>query len=101
MIVWRDGVIITVRQSGAGPLPAGPLALSLWLTPPNKARLDGDNYIKACQDALFAAYLADDSRVEEWHVYRLPPKAPGRVLASLRTVPDYRATERAEEEEMA
>ena len=89
---YRAEVIVMVRQSGAV-LPAGPLALTLWLTPPDKRVRDWDGPIKATQDALFAGFGEDDGRVCEGHVYRLAPKAPGSVLAMIRTVAQYQVAE--------
>ncbi len=66
---WREEAITTVRQHPQD-VPAGPLALTLTLVPPDRRRRDLDNAAKLVQDSVFAALGQDDSRVAELHVYR-------------------------------
>lgn len=61
-------------------VPAPPssawLCLSVWFQFATKRRQDGDNRIKALQDAIALAWGIDDSRVIEWHIYTQWGRAP-------------------------
>ncbi len=69
---YKEMVTLRVKlavQAGSR-CPDGPLALSLWVYPPDRRRRDLDNMCKLVQDSIFAGLDADDSRVSELHVYR-------------------------------
>jgi crossover junction endodeoxyribonuclease RusA len=57
-----------------------PCAIFVDAYPPDRRRRDLDNILKAALDSLVhAAVLADDSLIDELHVLRWAPSAPGRV----------------------
>lgn len=58
---WRDGVILTVRQSGQ-PCPAGDLQIALYGWPSDNRRRDVDNISKPLQDSIALAWGIDDKR---------------------------------------
>lgn len=64
---FRQLVALALR--GQPTPPAGLLILNVWLTFPNKRSGDGDNRIKAAQDAIALALGFNDRQITEWHVY--------------------------------
>ena len=75
---WKDAAIVEIRTSGQR-LPSGLLSATFWFYRPNLQRCDVDNKIKAVQDAIFAAFEADDAAVNEIHAYRLLDRERPRV----------------------
>jgi len=67
-VLWRDEVIVIVRQSGFR-VPAGPLQVSLWLTPPDRRHRDADNLVKLTLDSVAAGLGIDDNCFRELHIY--------------------------------
>lgn len=66
-LTFRGLVALELRGQS---VPADvPLVLSFWFTFGNKRRSDGDNRLKALQDAIALALGFDDSRIVEWHGY--------------------------------
>jgi Holliday junction resolvase RusA-like endonuclease len=84
-VSFREHVALAVR--GQAVPPAGALVLSLWLDFPNRRRTDGDNRIKALQDAIALACGFDDSRFVEWHVYSAVVRNRPRTLAIVEARP--------------
>lgn len=64
---FRQLVALALR--GTPQPPVAPLVLSAWFTFPNKRTGDGDNRIKALQDAIALTIGFNDKQIVEWHVY--------------------------------
>lgn len=64
---FRQVVALALRGKDAPPVT--PLALYVWMTFPNRRTGDGDNRIKALQDAIALALGFNDKQIIEWHVY--------------------------------
>jgi Holliday junction resolvase RusA-like endonuclease len=65
---FREEVWIQLRHQPAPPAKL-PLVLNIWFCFGNKRTQDGDNRIKALQDAIALALNFNDSQIIEWHVY--------------------------------
>ena len=60
------------------------LAVTIKASAPDKRVRDLDNIPKALLDALVhAGVLEDDSLIDELHIIRLPPRAPGTVFLTI------------------
>jgi crossover junction endodeoxyribonuclease RusA len=60
------------------------LAVTIKASAPDKRLRDLDNIPKALLDALVhAGVLEDDSMIDELHIIRLPPRAPGTVFLTI------------------
>ena len=60
------------------------LAVTIKASAPDKRLRDLDNIPKALLDALVhAGVLEDDSMIDELHIIRLPPRAPGVVFLTI------------------
>ena len=58
--------------------------MRLDAAPPDKRRRDLDNILKALLDSLVhAGVLIDDEIIDELHIIRLPPAAPGTVFITI------------------
>lgn len=79
-------IVAAMLHGQPAPPPGAPLVLSFWLTFPNKRRVDGDNRLKALQDAIALALKFDDSRIVEWHGFTAIGQAP-EVEALLEVMP--------------
>ena len=76
--LWRDEVIVIVRQSGFR-APAGWLQVRAWLMPPDRRRRDADNLLKLLLDSICPGLGVDDAQIRELHVWLLPPALEGRI----------------------
>jgi Holliday junction resolvase RusA-like endonuclease len=65
---FRQEVALLLRHQPAPPAKL-PLVLNIWFCFGNKRTQDGDNRIKALQDAIALALNFNDSQIIEWHVY--------------------------------
>jgi crossover junction endodeoxyribonuclease RusA len=62
------------------------LTVTIKASPPDCRARDLDNILKALLDALgHAGVYTDDSQIDELHIIRLPPRAPGTVFVSITT----------------
>jgi Holliday junction resolvase RusA-like endonuclease len=62
----------------------GPVALSLYVTFPDRRRCDVSNRIKCLEDALkIAGVYADDSQVIELHAHKKYEKGVSRVYVMM------------------
>ncbi len=80
--LYHDQVIYAVRQTGycLRKRYVLPVALSIWVFPPNNIRRDISNLIKIIEDSLtLAGVWKDDSQVYEEHVYKRHVVKGGRV----------------------
>jgi Holliday junction resolvase RusA-like endonuclease len=82
---YSQAIILTIRQQAIDAkeklaLPAGDLAISLDLHPPDRRRADGDNYFKLVVDSVAAAFGIDDSRFSEHHAVRFPVSTNPRLV---------------------
>lgn len=58
--------------------------MTIKASPPDRRARDLDNILKALLDALaHAGVYADDSEIDELHIYRLPARAPGTVFLTI------------------
>lgn len=82
---YRKRVAEQVRQQGQPRLPDGArLVLTLEVSPPDRRARDLSNIPKALEDALtHAGVWADDSLIDELHIYRCLPKQPPQVVATV------------------
>lgn len=77
---WRREATALVRAARKVTL-SGPVAVALYLYPPDRRRRDLDNVIKAVLDALvLGGLLKDDSQVVKLWVMKNSPRKPGEVL---------------------
>lgn len=71
------------------PLPSpwpyqGPVTFLMEVTPPNAGKHDLDNVMKIVLDVLVkTSVLQDDSLIEEIHLFRRRPRAPGTLAITL------------------
>lgn len=86
---YRRAVIAQVRGQGRPRMPSGArLALVLEVCPPDRRVRDLSNLPKALEDALtHAGVWADDSLIDELHVYRRPPRKPASVDVTITVLP--------------
>lgn len=82
---YRKRVAEQVRQQGQPRLPDGArLVLTLEVSPPDRRARDLSNIPKALEDALtHAGVWADDSLIDELHIYRCLPQQPPQVVATV------------------
>lgn len=68
-----------------GPCIAVPCSVWINCYPPDRRRRDLDNILKGALDSLVhAKAILDDSLIDELHVLREQPKAPGHVRILIR-----------------
>lgn len=85
---WKKEATVLVRAARKVTL-SGPVAVALFLYPPDRRRRDLDNVVKAVLDALVSGgLLKDDSQVVELRVVKSLPRKPGEVLVEVREVGD-------------
>lgn len=86
---YRREVIDQVRQQGQPRMSSGVrLALVLEAWPPDRRVRDLSNLPKALEDALtHAGVWADDSLIDELHVYRRSPRKPASVDVTITALP--------------
>lgn len=66
----------------------GLLVSTIFIAPPDAARRDKDNLIKALWDSLTTAMVInDDSQIQELHLYSEPPVRQGSVRVLLGAYP--------------
>lgn len=86
---YRRDAIQAHAAQGAPSLPAGArLALTINVHVPDRRTRDLSNIPKALEDALTHAGLwADDSLIDELHLYRRPPTPGGQIRITVTTLP--------------
>ena len=64
----------------------GKVAVTIRASPPDRRVRDLDNILKSLLDSLVhAGVMQDDSDIDELHIFRLPPRAPGTVFLTITT----------------
>jgi len=82
---YKKDVLRSV-QVNLGPL-TGRLALTIYLHPPTKHKIDIDNRVKAVQDSLTAAGIwLDDSQIDELTVYRCDIIKGGKAVVKVKEI---------------
>lgn len=66
---FRD--LLAIEPRHAPKPPAGELKITAWFTFGSRRRADIDNRIKWLSDSLATILGFDDSRIHEWHIYRV------------------------------
>ena len=90
--MWRREATVLVRAARKI-IFSGPVAVVLYLYPPDRRRRDLDNVVKAVLDALvLGGLLKDDSQVVELRVVKNSPQKPGQVLVEVWEVSDDRSS---------
>ena len=83
---YRVDVLAAVLSQGQPPRLGCPLAVHLFVSPPDARRRDLDNIFKTCLDALaLAGVFVDDSQIVELSAKREAVAKPGGVL--VRVIP--------------
>ena len=81
---YRQDVGTAVLLAGK-PKVEGPLALRMWLYPPDLRRRDCDNSLKACLDALqHAGVYDDDNQIVRLTVERRDKVQGGKAVVRIR-----------------
>lgn len=83
--VYRSAVLAAIREAGRPVAPKrARLTVHLVVCVPDRRKRDIDNALKAGIDALTAAGVwADDSLIDELHVWRGPVVRGGRLLVTI------------------
>lgn len=80
---WKREATVLVRAARKVTF-SGPVAVTLFLYPPDRRRRDLDNIVKAVLDALVSGgLLKDDSQVVELRMVKKSPQRPGEVLVEV------------------
>jgi len=85
--LYRESISESAHeQSPGGPPRLGvPLAMTVYLFPPDKRKRDLDNHMKALQDAMTQCGIwEDDSLVDQLYIFRGSVVPKGSVIVYLR-----------------
>lgn len=77
---FRWQVLLAVKKAKADRQLSADVAVTLWISPPDRRKRDIDNLLKATLDALTAARVwCDDQQVVELHLLRQQPQTGGQL----------------------
>jgi len=82
---FRRSVALQIMVLGLGKKPmTGPIAMTLEWHPPDRRKRDGDNLLKATQDALqYAGVYKDDSQIVDLRVVKRDVHKGGKIIVTI------------------
>lgn len=82
---WEREIATAYRAQG-GPLFTGPVAVYVWCYRGDRRRVDCDNLLKCCMDALNDVAWRDDTQIVELHAWKGSDPGNPRLEIEIQTI---------------